>query len=387
MTGGVTAGNHPELRAEARIDLDAVRANVTALAAHAGGATVMAVVKADGYGHGMVPCARAALAGGAGWLGVAFVEEALALRAIGIDVPILAWLAAPGEPLAPAVAADVDLSASAPWALGEIATAAHAAGRPASVHLKVDTGLSRAGATVADWPGLVTAAAKAEAEGVLRVIGVWSHFAYADAPEHPVTLAQLRVFAEALDVAATAGLRPQLRHIAQSAATLVAPDARYDLVRPGLAVYGLSPVPHLGTAVDFGLTPAMTLSARVALTKRVPTGSGVSYGHTYRTSAEAMLALVPLGYADGVPRRAGNRSEVLVAGRRRRVSGTVCMDQFVVDVADDPVQAGDEVVLFGPGSAGEPTAQDWAEALDTISYEVVSRIGPRVPRVYVGAGE
>src|SRR5450756_2035281 len=211
----------------------------------------------------------------------------------------------------------------APGRLGEIAAAAHAAGRPASVHLKVDTGLSRAGATVADWPGLVTAAAKAEAEGVLRVIGVWSHFAYADAPQHPVTLAQLRVFTEALDVAATAGLRPQLRHIAQSAATLVAPDARYDLVRPGLAVYGLSPVPHLGTAVDFGLTPAMTLSARVALTKRVPTGSGVSYGHTYRTSAEAMLALVPLGYADGIPRRpATSTSDRLPA---RRVSGTVCM--------------------------------------------------------------
>lgn len=383
MSAGPEPVPGPTLRAEARIDLAAVRANAAALVSRAGGAAVMAVVKADGYGHGMVPCARAALAGGASWLGVAFLDEALALRAAGIDAPVLCWLATPGEPLAAAVAADVDLSASAPWALAEIAAAARSAGRPARVHLKVDTGLSRAGATTADWPELVEAAAKAEADGWLRIVGLWSHFANPDGVDHPVTADQLRAFAAALEVADRARLHPEVRHIAGSGATLVAPSAHYDLVRPGLAIYGLSPVPELGPAARFGLVPAMTLTARVALVKRVPAGAGVSYGHRYRTATATSLALVPLGYADGIPRSATNTAEALLGGRRRRVSGAVCMDQFVLDVGDDPVAEGDEVLLFGPGGSGEPTAQDWAEALGTISYEIVSRIGVRVPRVHV----
>ena len=369
------------VRSEAVVDLDAIRANVERLRSGTS-AEVMAVVKADGYGHGLVPSARAALAGGAAWLGVAFLEEALALRAAGVTAPLLSWLAAPGEDLAAGVAAGVDLSVNAAWGLAEVAAAARATGRRARVHLKVDTGLSRAGATVAQWPELVTAAAKAQAADEVEVAGVWSHFAYADAPGHPTIAAQVGVFTEAVRVARRLGVDPPLRHLANSAATLTLPAAHFDLVRPGIAVYGLTPVPPRA----YGLRPAMTLRTRVALVKRVPAGSGVSYGHAYTTDRETSLALVPLGYADGVPRAATGLGPVRLGGRRRTVSGRVCMDQFVVDVGDDEVAAGDEVVLFGPGTAGEPTAQDWADTLGTISYEIVTRIGGRVPRRYAGGG-
>ena len=371
------------MRSEARIELGAIRDNVAALVARAaGGAGVMAVVKADGYGHGLVPSARAAVEGGAAWLGVAFLEEALAVRQAGIDVPLLAWLTTPGEDVAPAVAADVDLGVYDLAQLEAAATAARAAGRPARVQLKVDTGLSRGGATPADWPELCAAGAKAEASGEVRVTGLWSHFAFADGgADHPVNGAQARVFAEALEVADRAGLRPEVRHLANSAATLTAPATHYDLVRPGVAVYGLSPVPQLGAPADYGLRPAMTLASTVALTKRVPAGSGVSYLHRYVTERESTLALVPLGYADGVPRSATSVGQVQLRGARRTIAGTVCMDQFVLDLGDDEVAAGDEVLLFGPGDRGEPTAQDWAELLGTINYEIVTRIGARVPRV------
>jgi alanine racemase len=373
------------LRTEAVVDLDAIRGNVERLRAGTA-AELLAVVKADGYGHGLLPSARAALAGGATWLGTAFVEEALALRAAGITAPILCWLIVPGEELAGAVEAGIDLSANAPWAVTELAAAARTAGRPVRLHLKVDTGLSRAGATAADWPELLTAAAKAAASGEAEVVGLWSHFAYADAPGHPTIARQVAAYREALDTAAGLGVVPQIRHLANSAATLTLPEAHFDLVRPGIAVYGLTPVPP----EPYGLTPAMTLRSHVALTKRVPAGSGVSYAHRYVTPTETGLALVPLGYADGVPRSGTNNAEVWLAGARRRISGRVCMDQFVVDVGDDPVAAGDEVVLFGPGPGagsgrgGEPTAQEWADALGTISYEIVTRIGARVPRTYVG---
>ena len=373
------------MRTTARIDLAAIRANVAALAALAAGAQVMAVVKADGYGHGLVPSARAAVQGGAAWLGVAFLEEALALREAGLSVPVLAWLMTPDEDLAPAVAAAVDLSLAEPAQLARAVAAARATGTTARVQLKVDTGLSRGGATPGDWPALCTAAARAEASGEVRVTGLWSHFAFADGgPQHPVNSVQARVFAEALEVADRAGLRPEVRHLANSAATLTAPATHYDLVRPGLACYGLSPVPDLGAPADFGLRPAMTLASTVALTKRVPAGTGVSYLHRHVTATETTLALVPLGYADGVPRAATGLAEVLLRGVRRTIAGTVCMDQFVLDVGDDETAAGDEVLLFGAGDAGEPTAQDWATALGTIDYEIVTRIGARVPRTYVG---
>ncbi|MFL6129272.1 MAG: alanine racemase [Mycobacteriales bacterium] len=366
------------VRSEAIIDLGAIRRNVCRLRS-ATAAEVMAVVKADGYGHGLVPAARAALAGGASWLGVAFLEEAMALRAAGILAPVLCWLAVPGEDLACGVAADIDLSVSAPWALAEVVAAARETGQRARVHLKVDTGLSRGGATMADWPELVTAAAKAAAADEVEVVGVWSHFAYADAPGHPTTAAQVTAFTEAVGAARRLGVDPPLRHLANSAATLTLPEAHFDLVRPGIAVYGLTPVPP----EPYGLEPAMTLRSRIALVKRVPAGSGVSYGHVHVTGRETGLALVPLGYADGVPRSATSVGPLWLGGRRRTVAGRVCMDQFVVEVGDDEVAAGDEVVLFGPGDRGEPTAQDWADAVGTISYEIVTRVGARVPRTHV----
>ena len=372
------------MRSEARVDLQAVRDNVAALAARAaGGAQVMAVVKADGYGHGLLPSARAAVEGGAAWLGCAFLEEALAVREAGLDVPVLAWLTTPGEDLVEPVRRGIDVTAYSVAELDALVAAARTAGTVARVQLKADTGLSRGGATPHDWPDLCAAAAKAEASGEVRVTGLWSHFAFADGgADHPVNGAQARVFAEALEVADRAGLRPEVRHLANSAATLTAPATHYDLVRPGLAVYGLSPVPQLGGPQDFGLRPAMTLASTVALTKRVPAGSGVSYLHRYVTDRETTLALVPLGYADGVPRSATSVGQVQLGGVRRTIAGTVCMDQFVLDVGDDEVQAGDEVLLFGPGDEGEPTAQDWAELLGTINYEIVTRVGARVPRTW-----
>jgi alanine racemase len=367
-------------QAEVRVDLDAIRDNVALMRAGTT-AEVMAVVKGDGYGHGMLPSARAALAGGATWLGVATLDEALALRRAGLDVPVLAWLHAPGLPLQEGVAAGVDLTAGSTQLLEELVTAGRRAERPARVHLKVDTGLSRGGATPAEWPALLEAAAKAEAGGDIEVVGVWSHFVHADVPGHETNDRQLAAFAEGLAVAERFGITPRYRHIANSAATLTRPDTHFDLVRPGLAVYGLSPVP----GQTFGLRPAMTARARVTLTKRVPAGQGVSYGHIYVTPHETTLALVPLGYADGVPRAASNTGPVLLGGRRRTVAGRVCMDQIMLDVGDDPVGPGDVATLFGPGDGGGPTADDWAEAVGTINYEIVTRFGSsRVPRVYDG---
>lgn len=370
------------LRAEARIDLDAITANVRALRPPT--AQLMAVVKADAYGHGAVPAARAALAGGADWLGVAYPSEAAELRAAGIDAPMVAWLLSPGQDVGEALRTKVDLSVSDVAMLEMVLAQASESGVVARVHLKVDTGLSRGGAPVRDWPELVDAAAKAQAENTAVVAGVWSHFARADEPGDPSISAQLALYREALALAEARGVHPELRHLANSAAGLTLPGAHFDLVRQGISVYGLSPSRQVGRPEDFGLTPAMTLAAAVALTKRVPAGTGVSYGHRYRTGAETTLALVPLGYADGVPRNASNTAEVLVAGARRRIAGTVCMDQFVVDIGQDAVAAGDEVLLFGPGRDGEPTAQDWAEATGTINYEIVTRVGARVPRVYSG---
>lgn len=371
---------------EVMVDLDAIAANVAALAEHARGAQVMAVVKADGYGHGLLPSARAALAGGATWLGVAQVAEALALRAGGVDARILCWLYAPGGDLAAAVRADVDVSVAARWALEEAVAAAADCGRAARIHLEADTGLGRGGCMPDRWPDLVDAALAAEADGAVRVVGVWSHLAFADAPQHPTVRRQAEVFADAVAVATARGADLEVRHLANSAAVLTTPDVHLDLVRPGLAVYGLSPVPDLGDPASYGLRPAMTVRSRVALVKRVGAGQGVSYGHTYTTTEPTTLALVPLGYADGVPRHASGAGPLSVGGRRHTVAGRVCMDQVVVDLGPDAgdVREGDEVVLFGPGDDGEPTAQDWAEAAGTISYEIVARMSSRLPRRYTG---
>jgi alanine racemase len=368
-------------RAEVVVDLDAIAANTAALRDRVG-RPLMAVVKADGYGHGLVPAARAALAGGADALGVAVLEEALALRAAGITAPVLAWLHAPGTDHAAALTADVEVSVNAEWGLGEVVAAARATGRCARLHLCADTGLSREGATETDWPGLVAAAARAQADGDVTVVGLWSHMAYADAPTHPTIGAQVRVFEEAVGIARAAGLTDARLHLANSAATVALPETWYDLVRPGIAVYGLDPLG--GDPAAHGLRPAMTVRAAAALTKRVPAGVGVSYGHTYAPERDTTLLLVPVGYADGVPRAGGNRAPVLAAGAQRTIAGRVCMDQFVLDVGDAEVRPGDEVVLWGPGDRGEPTAQQWADAVDTIHYELVTRIGGRFTRRYVG---
>jgi alanine racemase len=372
----------PAPRAEIVVDLDAIAAN-TAVLRERVGRPLMAVVKADGYGHGLLPAARAVLAGGADSLGVAVLEEALALRAGGVTAPVLAWLHGPGADYAAALAADVEVSVNAVWALDEVVAAARSTGITARVHLSVDTGLSREGAATADWPAVVAAAARAQDDGDISVVGLWSHMAYADAPTHPTIAAQVAVFEEAVDLARGAGLTDARRHLANSAATVALPHTWYDLVRPGIALYGLDPLG--GDAAAHGLRPAMTVRAPVALTKRVPAGVGVSYGHTYFAQSETTLALVPVGYADGVPRAAGNRAPVLAAGAHRTIAGRVCMDQLVLDVGDDEIAPGDAVVLWGPGDQGEPTAQQWADVLDTIHYELVTRVGGRFTRRYVGS--
>ncbi|MFC5996289.1 alanine racemase [Pseudonocardia hispaniensis] len=366
------------------VDLDAIRENVAALRGRAGAAELMAVVKADGYGHGLVPAAGAALDGGATSLGVSVLAEAFALRAAGVTVPVFAWLAAPGADFRRAIAEHVDVAAYSVEQLAEISAAAAACGAPAAVHLKADTGMWRGGATRNDWPELVAAARRAERDGLVEVAGVWSHLACADEPGHPGTARQLAAFAEAVDVARRAGLRPRQCHIANSAATLTLPESRFDLVRPGLAIYGLDPLVPGHDVPGPRLRPAMTLAARVAQTKRAPAGVGVSYGHRYTTTRPTTLAVVPLGYADGVPRAVGEQGRVLLSGRIHPVAGRVCMDQFMVDVGDGVVARGDTVVLYGPGDRGEPTALDWAQAAGTIAYEILTRVGSRVERIYRG---
>jgi alanine racemase len=371
---------HPP-RAEAIIDLDALRHNVTLLAGRAAtsGAATMAVVKADGYGHGALPVARAALEAGASWLGSCSLAEALAMRAGGITAPILSWLEVAGEDFAAAIAANVDLTASSVRELGHILGAGQRAGRIPRVHLKIDTGLCRNGCPVAEWSDLVEVAAKAQADGHAEIITVWSHLACADEPGHHSVDEQARRFAEAYEVATAAGLKP-LRHLANSAATLNRPDLHFDLVRVGIAMYGLNPLPY-----PEPLRPVMTFRSSVALTKRIAAGESVSYGQTWTAPRDVNLALVPVGYADGIPRLLSGRMQVWLAGRRRPVVGRVCMDQIVVDCGDDLVPVGEEVVLFGTGEHGEPTATEWANTLGTIDYEIVTGMyRPRVTRTYRG---
>jgi len=368
-------------QAEAVIDLEAYRTNLVELAACAPGSALMAVVKADGYGHGMTACARAAREAGAGWLGVATLAEAMSLRSSGDVGPVLCWLASPGAAFGPAIDAGVELTASSVDQLGEI-IAAPASARP-RVQLKVDTGLSRNGARGTDWTALVVAAERVQRAGRVEITGVWSHLACADEPDHPANEAQELVFRAAVDEMTAAGLDHGLRHLANSAAVLTRPSAHFDLVRVGIASYGISPDPSL--RFDAPLRPVLTLLARLASVRRVEAGAKVSYGHTWTAPHETTLGLVPMGYGDGIARTASNRAEAWFAGRRVPVVGTICMDQLVLDLGDLPAERGDEVVLFGAGSAGEPTADDWARAAGTISYEVVTRLGGRIERTYRGA--
>ncbi len=386
---GATTGQRGEgsvegIIAEAVVDLDAIAHNAALLAERAlidgdHPSALMAVVKADAFGHGLVPVAQAALKAGASWLGVTSVSEALAVRDAGIDAPMLAWLYGTDDDFVTAIEAGVDLSVSSIPHLESIVDAAERADRPALVHLKIDTGLTRNGVRFDDWPDLVREARAREVEGTVRVHGIWSHLASADDPGNPSVPAQLAAFDRALEIARDEGLDPDLRHLANSAGILDVPQSHFDLVRAGIALYGVEPI----DGRDSGLRRAMTLRARAVNVKRVREGTGVSYMHDYITPGETTVVLVPLGYADGVPRRVSNRGVVLIRGQRRPIAGRVAMDQFVVDAEDLPVELGDPIILFGPGDNGEPTVQEWAAWAETNPHEILTGIGARVPRHYL----
>jgi len=359
---------------EAVIDVGAIGANIRRLK-RLTGVEILAVVKADGYGHGAVRSARAALAAGATRLGVADVTEALQLRAAGIRAPLLAWLHAPGASFAEPASHGIEIGVSRFDQLLAAAAAA-SADRAVAVHLKVETGLGRNGLAPADWGTVFAEAARLERLGRIRVVGIFSHLSNTSTADDRAALTR---FHEAVALAASAGLTPQVRHIAATNAAIALPESRLDCVRIGLGMYGLSPFDDR-TSADLGLRPAMTLRAPVAAVRRVLAGQGVSYGYAHRTAAETTLALIPLGYADGVPRAASGRGPVTLDGRRFTVAGRIAMDQFVIDVGDTPVAVGDEAVLFGDPALGEPAADEWGAASDSINYEIVTRIGPRVPR-------
>jgi len=363
-------------RAEIVVDVAAIRHNVRLLK-ELTGTQMMTVVKADGYGHGLAETARAAREGGADWLGVATVDEALALRKSGDTGRVLCWLTVPGDDWAAAIEQDVDVTVYSETELDEVL----ATGLHARVQVKVDTGLSRGGAPREAWQDLMARAADADKAGRIRVTGVWSHFSSSDEPDDPANDAQEKLFGEALDLATSAGLDLEVRHLANSAAAILRPSSRLDLVRCGIASYGLDPAP--GVTPPLGLVPAMTARADLAMVKHIDAGTAVSYGRTWTAEHATTVGLVPVGYADGLPRVGGNRAEVGVGGRRRPVRGRICMDQLVVDLDGDDPGAGADALVFGPGTHGEPTAQDWAEACGTISYEIVTRIGGRFQRRYV----
>lgn len=369
------------LIAEAVVDLATIAHNVRLLREHAGSAQVMAVVKADGYGHGAARVGHAALAAGAAELGVATVEEALALRADGITAPVLAWLHRPGTDFAPALSAGIGIGVSSVRQLDELLDAVRRTSRPAAVTIKLDTGMNRNGVRAAEYPSMLAALRRAVADEAIRVHGMMSHLACADEPEHPANSAQAERFSAMLAQAREHGVRYQVAHLSNSPAVLTRPDLAFDLVRPGIAVYGLNPLPGRD---DVGLRPAMTVKCVVALVRSVRAGEGVSYGYTWIADRDTNLALLPVGYADGVFRALSGRFEVLINGRLRRAVGRVCMDQFVVDLGPGTpdVAEGDEAVLFGPGTRGESTAQDWADLLGSIHYEVVTSPRGRITRTY-----
>lgn len=366
---------------EAVIDLDAIRRNVRHLRSVTGTVHTMAVVKANAYGHGAVPVAAAALQGGADWLGVADIEEALELRDAGITAPTLAWLHDPDADFHSAISDDVDLGISSARQLRQAADAALELGLTASVHLKLETGLSRNGLPECDWAEVMRLAAEHESSGLLAVRGIFSHLSNASAADDAESLAS---FERGLAAAHSAGLTPSIVHLAASAAALRLPAARYSMVRLGLALYGLSPFDDESSA-QLGLVPAMTLRGRVAAVRRVEAGTGVSYDHLWRAPVDSTLALVPFGYADGIPRQASGLARVGIGADTHPVVGLIAMDQFVVNVGQAVVSVGDDVVLFGDPSTGVPCASDWALAANTINYDVVTRIGRRISRRHVNA--
>lgn len=367
----------------AEVDLGAISANVAALRAMAAPAAMCAVVKADGYGHGAVPSARAALAGGADVLAVALVSEGVELREAGIESVVMVLSQASADEIDTLVAADLDATVYTASGVAGIADAARRSSRPAEhpvrVHLKVDTGMHRVGVAP---EGAVALARMVADEPALELRSVFTHCAVADEPGNPFTAAQLERFDAVLADLGAAGIEVPCNHAANTAAAIDHPDARRGLVRCGIGIYGLDPSPALAGRVE--LRPALSLHARVSHVKRVAAGEGISYGLRYRPAAETTIATVPLGYADGLPRRLGSQGgTVLVGGVARPIAGSVTMDQILVDCGDDPVEVGDEVVLIGRQGDAVIGAEDWAELLDTIAYEIVCGISPRVPRRYL----
>lgn len=360
----------------AHVDLGAVRHNVRAL--RAPDAELMAVVKANGYGHGDVPVARAALEAGAAWLGVALVEEGIRLREAGIEAPILVLTEFPPGSEKDALTASLTPTLYTERGLEALVEACRALGRPAGVHIKVDTGMHRVGSS----PGEAVSLAEDARHRGLEIEGVWSHLAVSEEPEDEANARQLALFGQVLDDLDRAGVRPRYRHLANSGAAIALPESHLDLVRVGIAAFGISPGPAVAGRVD--LRPAMSLRSRVALVKRVAAGEGISYGLRYAPERDATIATVPVGYADGYLRSLSGRGRVLIGGKRYPVAGTVTMDQLMVDCGDDRVERGDEVVLFGEQDGQRITAEEVAGWAGTIGYEVVCAVSERVPREYRG---
>jgi alanine racemase len=338
---------------------------------------VMGVVKADAYGHGMVQVARKIEAEGVDYLGVADLSEAQTLRAAGLTSRILAWLHDPQDDFVSAIKHDIDVAVSSQEQLLRVVTAAQEAGKPCQIHIKVDTGLGRNGVTIDELDPLLLETKEAVAKGLVQTVGIFSHLSSTGVKED---LVQIERFEQALAMAAKAGVEFELRHLTASDGTLSYPQAHYDMIRTGIALYGLSPFSD-NRAAEFGLKPVMCAEATVVQTKRVQAGEGVSYGYMYRTTKETTLALVPIGYAEGLPRNASGKAQVLINDKLYTIQSRIAMDQFVVDVGDDSVSPGDRVVIFGDCG---PTADDLANAADTINYEIVTRIGSRFNREFIG---
>ena len=394
----------------AAVDLAAIRHNLGVLRAAAPGALQLATVKANAYGHGLLPVARAALDGGADWLGVAQLAEAFTLRR-GLDeagvtraeAPILAWISTSSSDFAAAIEADIDLSVSWTWVLADICAAAREAGRPARVHVKIDTGMSRAGSTLADLPALASALRMAADDGLVDVVGAWSHMSRADDPSeagNASTASHVRIFEEGLSILADAGITPRIRHLSATSGILWHPEAHYDMVRAGIGLYGLSPDPAVATSEQLGLIPALELRAPLTSVKVIEEGTPASYGGTWVAPTRRWIGLVPLGYGDGILRAASNRARVVVHTAsgpfNAPLIGRVCMDQFMVDLGpaegspgtptarsgQAPAVPGDIATLFGSGEYGEALADDWAQAAGTINYEIVTHLGAHIPRIY-----
>jgi alanine racemase len=369
-------------RASAEINLSAIADNLKLIQGKTN-AQVLAVVKADAYGHGLIQVGKAAEAAGANWLGTALLEEGIALRNNGIKVPIISWLTPLGEDFKTAINLDIDLSISSIELLTEVISAGKVVKKIPRVHIEVDTGMSRGGVGD-DWQLFLTELSKTVKANEINIIGIWSHFARADEPRQAMNQEQLNTFEDRIKSASDVGIKPEFIHIANSAAALTNNGAHKNIIRWGIGLYGLSPdINNLGDSKSLKLKPAMRLKAKLHLVKAVKAGVSVGYGGTDITKSDTKLGVVTLGYADGVPRNANNLAGVFVDGKRAPLIGRVSMDQFVVDLGIySSAKTGDEVIVFGDGSSGEYTADEWAKASGTINYEIVTRIGSRVPRIY-----